>query len=140
MSFIRILTTGQFELYTDIRQLREGKTGKDFQSALKNAIPQASRKFDASKRCWVFRYIEHISTIKSLCEIYFKDEWKTKDLRQENPAAYLRNLMFLHEDTPDEVVKHYFVLLCNSDCQELGSHSFDTISETYDRTYIGSKN
>lgn len=135
MSFARILPNNTFELYTDLHKLHKGKTGKDFNNALKGSIPQNSRYFSSQKKCWVFRYMEHLPTMKSLCEVYFSDDWITKDVRQEEPKVYLRHLMFLHPECPDDIVDLYFKSLCDKNINTLRNNSLQTISDTYDRAY-----
>ena len=134
MSFVLILPNETFELYTDIRNLREGKTGQDFQSALRKAV--RSRKwYDKGKRCQLFHSISDLKAVKDLCEIYFKDDWKVKDLREEKPKAYVRRLMYLSEKCPDEIVHLYYTALCDKGCHRIGLYPFKLISETYERAY-----
>jgi len=143
MSFALINPDETFELYTDIREIRDGKTGQQFQTALKEAIPRGRFKFNSSKRCQVFKDIHHLKTVKDLCEIYFKDDWKTKDNRLDKPINYLRHLLRLHPDSGEDVISFYYsavLVMAEKNRTDAiffqeGLININTLKETYDRAY-----
>lgn len=131
MSFALIREDEHFELYTDIKQIRDGKTGQDFQKAVKNAVPHTAKRFDRNKRCQIIQ-LTYLPEIKSLCEIYFKDDWKTKDRRLSHPGNHVRYLMQLNPNCSDSIVRGYYNQLNNTSFLNIDS---TTLKESYDRAF-----